>query len=128
MTMTTEISSVMKVGVVTADVRDKTIKVQLNYHVRHERYGKYVRRRTVLHVHDERNEAKSGDQVEIALYRRMSKTKSWRLVRVLDRADGPPEAAGVIATEAPIEPVSAPGPADAAPVAEAAPAVETPTE
>ena len=83
MTMSSEKQFSTKAGTVTSDARDKTIKVELGYRVRHRRYGKYIRRRTVLHVHDERNEAKLGDQVEIALGRPISKTKSWRLVRVL---------------------------------------------
>lgn len=75
-----------RVGVVTSDKRDKTIAVTVSYSVRHPKYGKYMRRRTVLHAHDERNEAATGDKVEIVLCRPISKTKSWRLARVLQRA------------------------------------------
>lgn len=75
-----------RVGVVTSDRRDKTIRVTVSYTVKHSKYGKYIRRRTVLHAHDERNEAAVGDKVEIMLCRPISKTKSWRLVRILERA------------------------------------------
>ena len=75
-----------RIGVVTSDKRDKTITVTVSYSVRHPKYGKYIRRRTVLHAHDEKNEAATGDKVEIVLCRPISKTKSWRLVRVLHRA------------------------------------------
>jgi small subunit ribosomal protein S17 len=75
-----------RVGVVTSDARDKTIRVTLQYQVQHPKYGKYLRRRTVLHVHDEKNEARVGDTVEVMECRPISKTKSWRLLRVLQRA------------------------------------------
>jgi small subunit ribosomal protein S17 len=74
-----------KVGVVQSDQRDKTRKVAIDYSVRHPKYGKYIRRRTVLHVHDEENVSKVGDTVEIAECRPVSKTKSWVLLRVIDR-------------------------------------------
>jgi len=75
-----------RIGLVTSDARDKTIRVEVPYAVRHPKYGKYVRRRTVYHVHDERNEARRGDRVEIMECRRISKTKAWRLVRIVERA------------------------------------------
>jgi small subunit ribosomal protein S17 len=75
-----------RVGMVTSDKRDKTIAVTVSYSVRHPKYGKYIRRRTVLHAHDEKNEAVTGDKVEITLCRPLSKTKSWRLARILERA------------------------------------------
>jgi small subunit ribosomal protein S17 len=75
-----------RVGFVTSDKRDKTISVTVSYSVRHAKYGKYIRRRTVLHAHDAQNEAATGDKVEIALCRPLSKTKSWRLTRILERA------------------------------------------
>lgn len=80
-----------KIGVVESDKRDKTRKVVVRYKVKHPKYGKYVSRRTVLHVHDEANESHLGDKVEVAECRPISKTKSWRLVRVLERS---PEAVG----------------------------------
>ena len=75
-----------KVGVVESDRRDKTRKVSISYQVQHRKYGKYIRRRTVLQVHDEQNESKVGDRVEIAECRPISKTKSWVLLRVLTAA------------------------------------------
>ena len=75
-----------RLGVVTSDKRDKTIAVTVAYSVKHPKYGKYIRRRTVLHAHDEKNEAAQGDQVEIMMCRPLSKTKCWRLVRIIDRA------------------------------------------
>ncbi len=77
-----------KVGVVESDARDKTRKVTIQFSVKHPKYGKYIRRRTVLHVHDEQNESHLGDTVEIAECRPVSKTKSWTVVRVLKRAAG----------------------------------------
>jgi len=74
-------------GVVTSTGGDKTIRVNVNALVKHVRYGKYVRRRTRLAVHDPNNEAALGDQVEILSCRPISKTKSWRLVRVVRRGD-----------------------------------------
>ena len=74
-----------KDGVVTSDARDKTITVQVQFVVRHAKYGKYLRRQTVLHVHDEKNEAVVGDRVEISECRPLSKTKHWRLTRVVPR-------------------------------------------
>jgi small subunit ribosomal protein S17 len=76
-----------RVGVVETDGRDKTRKVVVRYVAKHPKYGKYVQRRTVLHVHDETNESRRGDTVEVAPCRPVSKTKSWRLVRVMTRAE-----------------------------------------
>src|SRR5437762_3186361 len=73
-------------GVVASDKGDKTIKVVVNYQTRHPKYGKYLKRRTVLHAHDEKNEAQEGDTVELAECRPMSKTKHHRLIRIVQRA------------------------------------------
>ena len=78
----------VRVGVVETDVRDKTRKVVVRYVAKHPKYGKYIKRRTVLHVHDEANESKKGDTVEVAPCRPVSKSKSWRLVRVMSRSEG----------------------------------------
>jgi small subunit ribosomal protein S17 len=75
-----------KVGVVESDARNKTRKVSISFLVKHPKYGKYTRRRTVLHVHDEQNVSKKGDKVEIAECRPISKTKNWVLLRVVDAA------------------------------------------
>ena len=73
-------------GVVASDKGAKTIKVVVNYQTKHAKYGKYLKRRTVLHAHDEKNEAKEGDRVEIAECRPMSRTKHHRLLRIVERA------------------------------------------
>lgn len=77
-----------RIAVVDTDKRDKTIKVRIDRLVKHQKYGKFLRRRSVLHVHDEKNEARAGDVVEIMECRPISKTKSWRLLRVVRRAEG----------------------------------------
>jgi small subunit ribosomal protein S17 len=74
------------VGVVASDKADKTIKVIVAYQTRHAKYGKYLKRRTTLHAHDEKNEAKEGDRVEIAECRPLSKTKHHRLIRIVEKA------------------------------------------
>jgi len=81
------------VGVVTSDKMDKTRRVEIPRLVKHARYGKYIRRRTVCHVHDEANESKLGDTVEIMETRPLSKTKHWRLMRIVTRAGVTPEVA-----------------------------------
>src|SRR3954468_9878884 len=73
-----------KIGVVDSDQRAKTRKVVVNYLAKHPKYGKYVKQRTVLHVHDENNESRNGDLVEVAPCRPISKTKSWKLVRIVE--------------------------------------------
>jgi small subunit ribosomal protein S17 len=75
-----------RVGVVESDRREKSLRVRIDRQVRHPKYGKYLRRRTILHVHDEKNEGKVGDVVEIVECRPISKTKSWRLLRILRSA------------------------------------------
>ena len=75
-----------RVGIVESDARDKTRKVVVQWAVRHPKYGKYVRQRTVLHVHDAGNESRLGDTVEVAECRPISKTKTWALVRVMRKA------------------------------------------
>ncbi len=72
-----------KVCMVESHGRSKTIKVRIDRQLKHPKYGKYLKRRSFLHVHDEKNEAKTGDTVEIMECRPISKTKSWRLVKVV---------------------------------------------
>ena len=74
-----------KIGVVESDKRDKTRTVVVSYLDRHPKYGKYVGKRTVLNVHDEGNEAVAGDIVEVVQCRPVSKSKFWRLVRVVEK-------------------------------------------
>lgn len=73
-------------GVVTSDKMNKTRRIEVPRLVKHPRYGKYVRRRTVCHAHDENNESRTGDTVEIMETRPISKLKHWRLVRVVVKA------------------------------------------
>src|SRR5262245_47912926 len=73
-------------GVVTRDKNDKTRRVEIERLVRHAKYGKYVKRRTVCYTHDEKNESHLGDTVEIMESRPLSRTKRWRLVRVVAKA------------------------------------------
>src|SRR5437763_9974861 len=85
------------VGVVTSDKMDKTRRVEIPRLVKHPRYGKYIKRRTICYVHDEKNESRVGDTVEIMETRPISKNKTWRLVSVVKKA---PEQA-VAPTDAP---------------------------
>jgi len=74
------------IGVVTSDKMNKTRRVEIPRLVKHVRYGKYIRRRTICYVHDEQNESHTGDTVEIMETRPLSKLKNWRLVRVVTKA------------------------------------------
>lgn len=65
---------------------NKSIKVAVDQMVKHPKYGKYMRRRTAFGVHDEHNQAAVGDIVEVSQCRPYSKTKSWRLVKVVQKA------------------------------------------
>ena len=73
-------------AVVNSRSGDKSVKVRIEYKVKHPKYGKYVKRQTTFSVHDELNLADVGDLVEISECRPMSKTKSWRLVNVVKKA------------------------------------------
>ena len=77
-----------RIGIVESAARDMTRKVVINYSVKHPKYGKYIRRRSVLQVHDAKNESHLGDRVEVAECRPISKTKSWILTRVIEKAIG----------------------------------------
>ncbi len=74
------------IGSVTSDSMDKSITVMIERRIKHPVYGKYIKRSTKLHVHDENNECGKGDVVMIEQCRPMSKTKSWRLVQVVEKA------------------------------------------
>ena len=76
----------VEVGIVLSDVRNKTITVEVKHLAKHARYGKYLNRSTHLHAHDEKNEAKKGDRVEVVETRPISKQKRWRLVQIVERA------------------------------------------
>jgi small subunit ribosomal protein S17 len=76
------------IGRVVSDKMDKTVTVLIERKVKHPIYGKFIRRSTKLHVHDAENACSAGDTVEIRECRPMSKSKSWMLVRILERANG----------------------------------------
>lgn len=73
------------VGLVTGDKMNKSRRVEIERLVRHPKYGKYLRRRTVCHVHDENNDSHMGDTVEIIEAPPRSKLKRWDLLRVVTR-------------------------------------------
>jgi small subunit ribosomal protein S17 len=73
-------------GRVISDRMDKSITVQIERRVKHPLYGKYIRRSTKVHAHDENNECRIGDTVVVEQCRPISKTKKWRLVKVVERA------------------------------------------
>jgi small subunit ribosomal protein S17 len=74
------------VGKVVSDKRSKTITVQIERRTKHELYGKIVARSSKYHAHDENNEYKMGDVVEIAETRPISKTKAWVVTRLVQKA------------------------------------------
>jgi small subunit ribosomal protein S17 len=74
------------IGVVSSDKMNRTIVVRVEKLRKHPRYGKYVKSITVYKTHDQENKAKVGDKVEIIETRPLSKTKHWRLVKILEEA------------------------------------------
>jgi len=93
------------VGVVTSDKMNKTRRVEIPRLEKHQRYSKYIKRRTICYVHDEKNESHIGDTVEIMEARPMSKLKCWRLVQVVTKA---PTQAAAPSELAPAEPAKVP--------------------
>ena len=75
-----------KVGRVVSDKAEKTVTVMLERQVKHPLYGKYIKRSTKVHAHDEDNSCTEGDLVRISECRPISKLKSWRVVEILERA------------------------------------------
>jgi small subunit ribosomal protein S17 len=73
-------------GIVTSNKMQKTLVVQVDRKVRHPLYEKFISKRTKLYAHDEKNEAKVGDVVEVCQTRPLSKLKRWRLVRIIQKA------------------------------------------
>src|SRR4051812_35224741 len=73
-------------GIVTRDKTLKTRRIEIQRLVKHPQYGKYIKRRTVCYAHDENNESRKGDVVEIMESRPLSKLKHWRLIRVVKKA------------------------------------------
>ena len=74
------------IGTVTSDKMDKTVTVLVERRVKHPLYGKYVVESKTYHAHDETNQCGVGDRVEIAETRPLSKTKSWTVTRVIEKA------------------------------------------
>ena len=75
-----------RVGMVVSNAMDKTIVVAIEDNVKHPVYGKIIKRTLKVHAHDEANECGVGDRVEIMETRPLSKTKRWRLVRIIEKA------------------------------------------
>jgi small subunit ribosomal protein S17 len=74
------------IGFVTSRMGAKSVKVTVPYRTPHAKYQKVINRQTVIHVHDEKNEAKVGDKVEVMETRPLSRLKRWRLVRIVEAA------------------------------------------
>ena len=93
MSTTTRNSRKDLIGFVTSRSGDKSIKVTVPYKIPHPLYQKVINRKTVVHVHDEKNETKIGDKVEIMETRPISRLKRWRIVKILEAAIAPDGAA-----------------------------------
>lgn len=83
---TTETIKRTQVGRVVSNKMDKTVTVLLERQVKHALYGKYIKRSTKVHAHDEDNSCGEGDKVKIAECRPLAKSKSWQVVEILERA------------------------------------------
>ena len=75
-----------RIGVVSSNKMDKTMIVAVERKVKHPIYGKFVKKTTKFHAHDEKNECSIGDIVRIMESRPLSKTKRWRLVKIVEKA------------------------------------------
>ncbi len=75
-----------RVGKVISDKMDKTVVVAIEDNVKHPTYGKIIKRTSKIHAHDENGECRIGDKVEVMETRPLSKTKRWRLVRIIEKA------------------------------------------
>jgi small subunit ribosomal protein S17 len=84
---TTESVKRTRTGRVTSNKADKTVTVLLERQVKHPLYGKYIKRSTKVHAHDEDNSCAEGDLVIISECRPLSKTKSWRVIEIVERAE-----------------------------------------
>ena len=76
------------IGFVTSRMGDKSVKVTVPYKTPHPLYHKVINRKTVVHVHDEKNETKVGDKIEVMETRPISRLKRWRVIRVIEAAVG----------------------------------------
>jgi len=77
-----------KIGKVVSDKPDKTIIVEVERIVKHPFYKKYIKMRKKFMVHDDKNQAKLGDIVEVVEVRPLSKNKRWKLVRIIEKGEG----------------------------------------
>jgi small subunit ribosomal protein S17 len=75
-----------EIGFVSSRMGDKSVKVTVPYKTPHPRYHKVINRKTVLHVHDEKNETHVGDKVQVTETRPLSRLKRWRIVSIVERA------------------------------------------
>jgi small subunit ribosomal protein S17 len=114
------------VGFVTSRMGDKSVKVTVPYRTPHAKYQKVVNRQTVVHVHDEKNQAKAGDKVEVMETRPLSRLKRWRLVRIVEMAKtgigqaiSEQDVAQTVPTKLAPAPVPAASPAEAPAMADA---------
>lgn len=101
------------IGFVTTRTGDKSVKVTIPYKIPHPRYKKVINRRSVVHVHDENNESHIGDQVEIMETRPLSKSKRFRLLRIVTLSADAEVAAARAAATAPAETAEAPAETEA---------------
>lgn len=85
--MSNESTSGTLVGKVVSDKRTATRTVEVPWSIRDPQYGKVIKRKTTFHVHDPEHESNMGDLVEIKQVRPISKTKTWQLVRVIEKAE-----------------------------------------
>ena len=84
---TTVVLKRSKVGRVISNKAEKTVTVKLERQVKHPLYGKYIKRSTKVHAHDEDNSCAEGDLVRISECRPISKTKTWRVTEIMERAE-----------------------------------------
>lgn len=75
-----------RVGRVVSDKMDKTVVVAIEENIKHPKYGKVIKRTVKIHVHDENNECKVGDKIEVMETRPLSATKRWRLANIIEKA------------------------------------------
>ena len=111
-----------QVGFVTSRSGDKSVKVTVAYKTPHPLYHKIVNRQTVLHVHDEKNETKIGDKVEVMETRPLSRLKRWRVVSILEKAvttDAVAISETDVAAQVPTKTVTAETPATTTPAPQA---------
>jgi small subunit ribosomal protein S17 len=76
----------LRTGIVVSDKMEKSVLVEIKRMVKHAKYGKFVKRTSKFMAHDEKNECKEGDTVSIMETRPLSKSKCWRVVKIIERA------------------------------------------